>query len=84
MIGKRVLVIIKQSKHAHYSRDLRDTTKWWIEVKTNVQLFNSSRKFKIFQICGKFRLLHIKTQKKQKKMEELAEKLGLKGGKFVC
>lgn len=83
MIGKRVLVIIKQSKHVHYSRDLH-ITKWWMEVNTNVQLFNSSRKFKIFQICGKFRLLHIKTQKEQKKMEELAEKLGLKGGKFVC
>lgn len=52
-----------------------------MEVKTNVQLFNSSRKFKILQIC----LLHIyKDTKKQKKMEELAEKLGLKGGKFVC
>ena len=39
-------------------------------MKTNVQLFNSSRKFKTVQICGT-------------KMEELAEKLGLKGAKLL-
>ena len=39
-------------------------------MKTNVQLFNSSRKFKTVQICGK-------------KIEELAEKLGLKGAKLL-
>ena len=36
----------------------------------NVRLFNSSRKFKTVQICGT-------------KMEELAEKLGLKGAKLL-
>ena len=39
-------------------------------MKTNVQLFNTLRKFKTVQICGT-------------KMEELAEKLGLKGGKLL-
>ena len=39
-------------------------------MKTNVQLFNSSRKFKTVQICGT-------------KMEELAEKLRLKGAKLL-
>ena len=39
-------------------------------MKTNVQLFNSSRKFKTVQIGGT-------------KMEELAEKLGLKGAKLL-
>ena len=39
-------------------------------MKTNVQLFNASRKFKTVQICGT-------------KMEEQAEKLGLKGAKLL-
>ena len=39
-------------------------------MKTNVRLFNSSRKYKTVQIGGT-------------KMEELAEKLGLKGAKLL-
>ena len=55
-----MLVIVNQSKHAHYSTWFAwHITKW----RTNVQLFSSSRKFTIVQICGTFRLYHIKTQK---------------------
>ena len=38
-------------------------------MKTSVQLFNSSRKFKIVQIYGAFRLQRIKTDKKAKNVE---------------
>ena len=77
-----MLVIVNQSKHAHYSRDLRDTNKmadgrgdegatfqFIEEIQNCPDLWDvSSAAYK-------------DTKNKQKKMEELAEKLGLKGGK---
>jgi len=71
------LVSVNQTKHALYSRDLRDGHKDEREATFQFieEVQNCPDLWDVSSAANK------DTKNKQKKMEELVEKLGLKGGK---
>ena len=75
-IGKDVLVTVNQSKHALYSRDLFawHFTKWWTQVNTFKFIEEVRNCPAVWDVSS---ITYKDTENKQKKMEELEDKLGL-------